>query len=72
MQFRLRTLLILLAVMPPICAGGYQLWDSVRPKPSPWFIQDGGTYYPPRAVFKLSREAAALKAHKAELEASQP
>jgi hypothetical protein len=43
-----------------------------RPEsPSPWFIQDGGQYFPPGPEFKLSREAAAMKAYKADLEAQR-
>jgi len=44
MRFRLRTLLILLALLPPIAAGGYQLWQSLRPKP-PIDYTKGGYHY---------------------------
>ena len=68
MRYRLRTLLIVLALGPPIGAGGYRAWDAFRPKPSPWYIQDGGNYFPPGPEWKLSREAAALKQFKADIE----
>ena len=45
MQYRLRTLLILVAVGPPMLAGGYLAWDRLTPKPSPWYIQD--SFNPP-------------------------
>ena len=61
-QFSLRTLLILLAVLPPTCAGGYWSWNAFRPKPSTWFIQDGLSppYIPPPGL-KRSRELALKK-----------
>jgi hypothetical protein len=70
MQYRLRTLLIVLALGPPLLAGGYWLWDAYRPRPSPWYIQDGGAYYPP-GLIKLSPEAAAMKRFKPTLKRSQ-
>ena len=39
--------------------------------PSPWYISDDIQYFPPGPEFKLSREAAAMKAYKADLEAQQ-
>jgi hypothetical protein len=39
--------------------------------PSPWYIADDIQYFPPGPEFKLSREAAAQKAYKADLEAQQ-
>jgi hypothetical protein len=39
--------------------------------PSPWYIGDDIQYFPPGPEFKLSREAAAMKAYKADLEATQ-
>jgi hypothetical protein len=35
--------------------------------PSPWYIYDDIQYFPPGPEFKLSREAAAMKAYQAEL-----
>jgi hypothetical protein len=37
--------------------------------PSPWYISDDIQYFPPGPEFKLSREAAAQKAYKADVEA---
>jgi hypothetical protein len=39
--------------------------------PSPYYIADDIQYFPPGPEFKLSREAAAQKAYKADLEAAQ-
>jgi hypothetical protein len=39
--------------------------------PSGYYIQDDIQYFPPGPEFKLSREAAAMKAYKADLEAQQ-
>jgi hypothetical protein len=68
MRFRLRTLLIVLALGPIVVACGYWAWDASRPKPSPWYI-DGSKGYIPPPGFRLSREAAAMKAYRAHLEA---
>jgi hypothetical protein len=72
MRYRLRTLLIVFAIGPPLVAGGYWLWEAYRPKPSPWYIQDGGAYVPSGSVWKLSPEAAALKRYRADIEAEVP
>ena len=69
MQFRLRTLLIVLAIGPAVLAGGYWTWNAYRPKPSPWYIQDGGDYFTSGREWKLSREAAAMKRFKADIQA---
>lgn len=37
--------------------------------PSPWYVRDDIQYFPPGPEFKLSREAAAMKAYKADIEA---
>ena len=39
--------------------------------PSPWYMADDIQYFPPGPEFKLAREAAAMKAYKADLEAQQ-
>jgi len=71
MRYRLRTLLILLAIGPPLLAGGYWTWDRLRPQPSPWLTEeDFKPFIPPGPEFKLSVEAARLKAAKANIEAS--
>jgi hypothetical protein len=43
MRFRLRTLLIVLAIGPMVLAFGYWFWQWSRP--SPWFVQD--SFNPP-------------------------
>jgi len=57
MRFRLRTLLILMAIGPAIGAGAYWVWEWSRP--SPWLI-DGGPYFLPQNSpgyrWKLTRE----------------
>src|SRR5262245_33301017 len=71
MRFRLRTLMIVLALGPLTGACGYWTWDALRPKPppwSPWYI-DGPKDLVPPPGFKLSAEAAAMKAYRADLEA---
>jgi hypothetical protein len=68
MRFRLRTLLILLAVGPMVVARGYWTLDALRPKLSPWYI-GGLKDFVPGPEFKRSREEAAMKAHLADLEA---
>jgi hypothetical protein len=39
--------------------------------PSPWYLSDDIQYFPPGPEFKLSREAAAMKAYKADIEAQR-
>ena len=39
--------------------------------PSAYYTKDDIQYFPPGPEFKLSREAAAMKAYKADLEAQQ-
>jgi hypothetical protein len=46
MRFRLRTLLIAMAIVPPVSAGAYWTWEWSRP--SPWII-DGGPYFLPHS-----------------------
>jgi len=38
MRYSLRTLLILVAIGPPVGGGAYWVWERFRP--SPWYIQD--------------------------------
>ena len=48
------------------CQGTY----AGQTLPSPYYIQDDIQYFPPGPEFKLSREAAAQKQYKADLEAA--
>ena len=45
-RFRLRTLLIVLAFLPLLGAGGYWTWDYFRPKPW-YYVSDGWAYFLP-------------------------
>jgi hypothetical protein len=59
--------LALVALSSTGCQGVY----NGQTLPSPWYIHDDIQYFPPGPEFKLSREAAAMKAFKADLEATQ-
>ncbi|MDX1944210.1 MAG: hypothetical protein SFU86_02285 [Pirellulaceae bacterium] len=50
---------------------GCQITEGGQTLPSPWYLQDDIQYFAPGPEFKLSREAAAQKAYKADLEAQQ-
>jgi hypothetical protein len=57
MRYRLRTLLIVLALGPVVIWGGWLGRESLRPKRTPWYIYDGGEYFAPGPEFKLGRKA---------------
>jgi hypothetical protein len=59
--------LAIVALSSTGCQGVY----NGQTLPSPWYIGDDIQYFPPGPEFKLSREAAAMKAYKADLEATQ-
>ena len=50
---------------------GCQVTEGGQTLPSPWYATDDVQYFAPGPEFKLSREAAAQKAYKADLEAQQ-
>jgi hypothetical protein len=52
------------------CVGftGCQMSIGGQTLPSAYYIEDDVQYYPPATEFKLSKEAAAMKAYKAEQE----
>lgn len=50
-------------------ATGCQVHVGGQTLPSPWYHTDDVQYFAPGPEFKLSREAAAMKAYKAEEEA---
>jgi hypothetical protein len=52
-------------------AAGCQVSIGGQTLPSPYYIDDDVQYFPPGTEFKLSREAAAMKAYKAEQELQQ-
>jgi hypothetical protein len=59
--------LALVAISSTGCQGVY----NGQLLPSPYYISDDIQYFAPGPEFKLSREAAAMKAYKADLEAQQ-
>lgn len=50
---------------------GCQIVEGGQTLPSGYYIADDIQYFPPGPEFKLSREAAAQKAYKADLEAAE-
>ena len=50
---------------------GCQITEGGQTLPSSWYLADDVQYFAPGAEFKLSREAAAQKAFKADLEAQR-
>jgi hypothetical protein len=51
---------------------GCQVDVSGQTLPSPWYLFDDVQYFPPGPEFTLSREAAALKAYKADQQLQTP
>jgi hypothetical protein len=51
-----------------VVATPFQVTAGGQTLPSAYYIQDDVQYFPPGPEFKLSREAAAMKAYKAEEE----
>lgn len=63
----LRTLTLLSgAVALTAAASGCQVAVNGQTLPSPYYLEDDVQYFPGAGEFKLSREAAALKAARAE------
>jgi hypothetical protein len=58
---------LVLALSSTGCQGVY----NGQLLPSPWYQTDDIQYFAPGPEFKLSREAAAMKAYNADLEAQQ-
>jgi len=54
-----------------LCSTGCQGVYNGQTLPSPRYIYDDIQYFAPGPEFKLSREAAAMKAYRADLEAQQ-
>jgi hypothetical protein len=67
----LRLVLCGLGLAVSIGATGCQVSIGGQTLPSPWYLTDDVQYYAPGTEFKLSREAAAMKAYKAEQELQQ-
>lgn len=55
-------------VLAAVSATGCQVHVGGQTLPSPYYLQDDVQYFPPGPEFKLSREAAAMKAYQADLE----
>lgn len=54
-----------------VSSTGCQVSIGGQTLPSPYYLDDDVQYYAPSTEFKLSREAAAMKAYKAEQELQQ-
>jgi hypothetical protein len=59
-------------LMAVLTATGCQVDVGGQTLPSPYYMQDDVQYFPPGPEFKLSREAAALKAARAEQAIGRP
>jgi hypothetical protein len=68
---RLRWTICGLGLAACLSAAGCQSSIGGQTLPSPYYIDDDVQYFPPGTEFKLSREAAAMKAYKAERELQQ-
>ncbi|MCE5301998.1 MAG: hypothetical protein LLF97_02685 [Planctomycetaceae bacterium] len=62
-QRLLQTLLVGLSLLASVALTGCQIETGGQTLPSPYYMKDDVQYYPPGAEFKLSREAAAMKAY---------
>ena len=70
MKYSLRNLMIVAILAPPVLAGGMKIAARLLAKSEPsvlpisFGINDDVQYFPPGPEFKLSREAAAMRARK--------
>ncbi len=67
----LRTILLGSGLLVLVSLTGCQVDVGGQTLPSPHYMQDDVQYFPPGPEFKLAREAAALKAHAAEQQATR-
>jgi hypothetical protein len=65
---RLQGMMCVLGLIACASATGCQVSIGGQTLPSPYYISDDVQYFPPGTEFKLSREAAAMKAYQAEQE----
>jgi hypothetical protein len=65
------SMLVGLALLACLGATGCQSSIGGQTLPSPYYLTDDVQYYPAGPEFKLSREAAAMKAHAQETAAAQ-
>ena len=63
-----RLILCAFGLAASLLASGCQVNVGGQTLPSPYYLQDDVQYYAPGTEFKLSREAASMKAYKAEQE----
>lgn len=63
-----RLFLCVLGLGMAVSATGCQVGIGGQTLPSPYYLKDDVQYYAPGTEFKLSKEAAAQKAYKAEQE----
>jgi hypothetical protein len=59
----LRTLLLALGLLASVGLTGCQVETGSQTLPSPYYMTDDVQYHPPGSEFKLSKEAAAMKAY---------
>ena len=57
-----------LGVVAAVSSTGCQITESGQTLPSAYYLEDDVQYFAPGPEFKLSREAAAMKAYNAEQE----
>lgn len=67
-QTWVRLALCSLGLAATVCATGCQVSVGGQVLPSPWYLEDDVQYYAPATEFKLSKEAAQMKAYKADQE----
>ena len=60
-----------LGLLASVSSTGCQSNVGGQTLPSPYYLSDDVQYYAPSSEFKLSREAAAMKAYKTEQELQQ-
>jgi hypothetical protein len=59
----LQTLLLGLGILAGLSLTGCQIESGGQTLPSPYYMQDDVQYFPAGPEFKLSKEAAAMKAY---------
>ena len=60
-----------LLALAALSSTGCQITEGGQTLPSPCYVSDDIQYFAPGPEFKLAREAAAMKAYKADLELQQ-
>jgi hypothetical protein len=61
-----------LLILSAVGVTGCQVDIGGQTLPSPYYLYDDVQYFPPGPEFKLSREAAAMKAYQAEQQLDSP